>query len=218
MKRLLLCIALAFGVSGEIISQTDTSHKFIITGMPQYLIMNGLRFDFDFRISDVKDRWLIAGTHFYFKERSPLDNSQFSYSDNNMTRLLGGALDLQLRNYIDAGKDPEGPYISFGGGLAFFDITYYKYHWFEYSENGMQFYDYRLGDFRRNISQFKVCAQIGYQVVTNDIVMDFFTGFGLKYSSFDKQRGDPRNLTYYYWSYGYSGTYMTLGLRLGMLQ
>jgi len=160
MKRQLLIFILTvlFSAAWAQEKSADTGNaKYAFSFSPQYLIVGGMRLNFDQAISD--KLWLTLAPTFYY-----MDNSYMWEPESTSFVGVGAAANLR---YFPTGK---GVYALCGLNYRFLDADYVKYGQTE--ENEAKF----------NTSGFDVA--FGYQFfLVEQLFMDMYLGWGFRYST-----------------------------------
>ena len=181
------------------ISQTDSSRNKVMSFVPQYLINNGIRVDYELRIH--KNNWLQLCPQFYLTEKG----SNSTSNSDNYNEVAGVGIFAYHKVYLNKRKLPFGAYFSYGATYNYFTIK------FDETNNNVTTSE------NTQINKFGGDFLIGYQTIVSErIVLDVYTGIGGRYSNY-KYSGTTRpkyNDTY--WDYGYTGNLMHLGFRIGI--
>jgi hypothetical protein len=180
--------------------------------VPQYAFVNGFRPDFDFRLGKAKNQWLIVSPQIYLSSER---NGLFKY--NNM---WGTGLEIQHRHYLKAGNNqPEGAYLGYGPVFQHFSIDEERLYSEKVIENGIEYTFIKYGPVTTNINKFGFTLTSGYQaLISNVVYFDFYIGAGIRLSFDDSgTSGFSRIYNGWYGGYGYSGTMITAGVRVGMI-
>lgn len=179
--------------------------------VPQYAILSGIRLDLDYRLKKAKPQWLIVSPQVYL---SPDNPNLWSYD-----HMWGLGMELQHRYYL--GKNallPKGVYLGYGPMFQYFSIEDTRLYAQEIIENGTTYTVVKNGPITTGVYKFGMTATAGVQAIIQDIVyVDFYTGAGIRFSFDDQSSGLHRIYNDWWGDYGYSGTLMTFGIRLGLL-
>jgi hypothetical protein len=196
-------------------AKADSIPLFRISMEPQYLITNCMKNGFEYRLKE--NEWLSINTRMIMKEKD-LSGSYFNYGSVSLLRVWGAGLDIGYRKYIPMKATGSNEYfIGFTAGYTYCEPVYYRYMWLDYQQDGLNYLTYALGEDRRMIHQPKAELVLGFHFIpVKGMFIDLYSGGGIKYSFFDKYKGDPRTLYNNYWSYGYSGTYLLMNFRIGV--
>jgi hypothetical protein len=201
--------------------EDEKQPNFMVFGVPQYLFTNGLRIDFDIHKKDTRN-WFIVSPY-YYSHNSSLDLLNLSggegyYDVYNYDKLTGGGLGLSKKIFLTKKSLYEGFYLSYGGSYKYFDIDGNSFIWVEYTgEDGLKYQEMKDIKYKLFIHSMNANAVIGYQYqVIPSLYLDFYCGFGIKYSIHDS----PQNVTVKYnrgyYDYGYTGTQFIGGVRFGI--
>jgi len=196
-------------------------YDFLIFGVPQYIISNGLRIDLDFHKKNTPN-WLIVSPYYYFDHSSvdPLNlgGSEDYYDPYTYDQMIGFGMGIGQKTFLSRESVSHGFYLHYSGTYKFFDIDGNNYTWVEYTGEddlpyqGMQYLEYTM-----QIHSLGASATVGYQYqVLPSLYLDVFLGFGVKYSF----HHSPDNVTVKYNrginDFGYTGTHMVGGIRIGI--
>lgn len=171
----------------------------IISFVPQYLLNNGLRFDYDVKITD--RHWLQFSPMVFYRENKT-ENHERHY---DLNRLSGAGIHAYHRFYPHKGFGHSSFYISYG-------VAYQNYHilydaWEE--RDLMEKYS--------RINKYGIDVIIGtYTHLQNNFILDFYAGLGFRHSALSSNAENPETFKNSYFEYGYSGNIMLLGLRIGL--
>lgn len=211
---LLLTISVITGASGQ--TKNDTiAPKSIISFVPQYLIKNGIRIDYDTRIKE--HHWLQLSPQFYLRENSTYssDDNGYEYSpgyddhyyedENDFNQLLGAGIHIYHRFYPTISFEGHTAYVKYGLTWQYFNISYDEKLFNSYVE--------------RHTNIHKTGADINFGVVTfinKFIGIDLYAGLGFRYSHRSSDADNPRKFNDFFDNYGYTGNIVNLGLRISL--
>jgi hypothetical protein len=201
--------------------QTKDSSNFLIFGVPQYLLTNGLRIDFDIHKKNSQNWYVISP--YYYSDCSSVDPMNLSGSDDeydvyNYDKMVGGGIGLSKKIFVSEKSFNEGFYLLFGANFKYFDIDGNSYTWVEFvGDDGLTYQEMADLKYDLYIHSIGADAVLGFQFqVIPSLYLDFFMGFGIKYS----QHYSPQNVTVKYnrgyYDYGYTGTQFIGGFRIGV--
>jgi hypothetical protein len=213
MKSLVIAFIAIFTLStvvfGQEIAVKPKNH--CIGFVPQYSFIHGLRTDFDFRLKKNEASWLVVAPQFYLSSKDP------NLYDNDS--LWGVGIELQHRYYLNNVKTlPKGTYLGYGPMFQYFSISTDRLYSEKIIENGIEYYTVKRGVVNTGIYKFGMTLTAGYQALVLDVLyFDFYVGTGLRLS-FDNRlpSGLTREYNNWWGNYGYSGTLLTFGMRVGM--
>lgn len=211
--RYLIIVIFAFLLNGFLFSQ-DSLIQNRISFVPQSLFFHSIRVDYDKCMDDKGTKYLIVSPRVYYKEFYNEDNLNI-YS-SNLIQVKGLGLELAYRYYFPNRMKHYFPFISLHASYSYFEPIYQRYMWQEMQEDENTFYEFKLGTEKKIIHQPKLEFNMGMlRKYQSKIFYDIYLGAGIKQSFYDRVKGDPEQLQLYYWSWGYSGTYLNIGFRLG---
>lgn len=213
MKALLLIFLITLTSAPALLAQHASTRPMnhSIGMVPQYAFINGFRTDFDFRLKKDGPNWLVVAPQVFMSRENPA-----LYDYNSM---WGYGLELQQRHFMGKNnQSPKGLYFGYGPIFQYFSIEDNILHSEKVTENGIEYYIVKDGPVTTGIYKAGLTLTAGYQAVAlNVLYFDFYMGTGIR-MSFDSR--EPSGLTTLYnnwWgSHGYSGTLITMGLRIGM--
>lgn len=212
-----LCISTISNAQEE----DDRHHKILIFGNPQYLVTNGLRIDVDLNQKNSRN-WLVFSPY-YYSDKSSVDALNLSGSDEyydlySYDKMTGAGLGLSKKIFLTRNTISEGFYLLYGGTYRYFDIDGNGFTWVEYTgTDGLKRQEMDDIKYQLSIHSINANAVIGYQYQAfSSFYIDFYCGFGLKYSI----HNSPQNVTVKYnrgyYDYGYTGTQFIGGIRFGI--
>ncbi len=181
------------------IAQDGIDYYRSITLVPQYLFINGIRIDFERRIKN--RHWLQVCPQIYLRENS-LGIFSASYD-----KLVGAGVLLYHKIYLNQEIDKQhGLYFSYGGGYNYYSLTYS--------------YGSPKTTGKTEINAISGHMIVGLQMVIHErILLDIFTGLSHTYSFKDLDKNNTKSYKFNSSSvdYGYSGSSLLLGVKLGFL-
>jgi hypothetical protein len=196
-------------------------YNFLVFGVPQYIISNGLRIDFDFHQKE-KPHWFILSPYYYFDHSSVdllnLGGSQDYYDPYTYDQMTGIGMGISRRTFLSKESVSHGYYLQYGATYKYFDIDGNNFTWVEYTGDD-EFPYQEMQDIKYNmyIHSLSACAIVGYQTqIIPSLYLDIYVGFGVKYAI----HHSPEHVTVKYNrgvdDFGYTGTHMVGGLRIGV--
>jgi hypothetical protein len=224
MKKIVITILLI--ASGTLTSMKakppeSKEYNFVIFGVPQYIVSNGLRIDFDIHKKN-SSRWLILSPYYYF-DRSSVDllnlgGSNDDYDPYSYDQMMGTGLGIAQKIFLSKEPVSHGYYLHYGITYKYFHIDGNNYTWIEYTgEDGLPYQHMQDIEYNMNIHSVAASANLGYQYqIMPALYLDLFIGFGVKYAF----HYSPEHVTVKYNrginDLGYIGTHMTGGIRIGI--
>jgi len=219
MKNILVFIlaGLFMLFSTSAYSQTDTSEikDFQVGFVPHYAFFHGIRFDIERKIPN-KDSYLQFTPHFYFNEQT-IDYENISVTRQADYEKISG-LGLGLYHKMIVYKSPRNIvylHFAYGGEYSYLEMSYKTYEWMEYYENNLEYYRYGLAEHNEPINRLKLNLSVGIQInIAQSLYVGSYLGSGFSYSFTDIDIGKfTTDMT----DYAYSGVYIPLGFRIGVM-
>jgi hypothetical protein len=173
--------------------------------VPHYLGFNGIRIDYERKISS--NHWIQLSPELYFKEKSAdsdyEEDSPFFETSSTLRKLVGVGVNAYHKIYLGISYRKPGAYISYGASAGYFEIEY-------------------ANDYGSGTTSFNAFPKIGGDVIIgydigfnkNLIMIGFYTGLGFRYSFTDDDQ-IKKNFTRNMYDYAYSGNIFLIGIRIG---
>jgi hypothetical protein len=177
--------------------------------VPQYTISGGMRFDIDRSISKISNQWLIISPQVFM-----LSGNRFRH---DFKELSGFGIDVKHRIYLKLNTmKPLGFYAEYGVMFQYFSITENRQYTVPVSENGVPYYEVVVGDLNTKLYKAGGNFHLGYQWLLGDkVYFDIYTGAGIRISHNNTNEGLDTWYNNYWVDYGYSGTLLDGGFRVG---
>ena len=211
MKKLLFILTFTVLVaSGSFAQEKETfGPRTGIGFVPQYTISGGLRFDIDRSVSKTSNQWLIISPQVF-----ALTGMRY---DHDFEELLGVGLDLKHKIYLNPNSmKPLGFYAEYGVMFQYFSITENRQFTEPFTENGVEYYEVVTGDLNTRLYKMGGNFHLGYQWLVGDkVYFDIYTGAGIRISHNNHNEGFDTWYNNYWVDYGYSGTLLDAGFRVG---
>ena len=214
MKNIFVSIILAFLIL-NLNAQENPTHSTLVMGVPQYLLIGGVRIDID-KQTGVGNKWLIFSPSIYYNYTE--NSGSFSIGRNDYKRLLGAGLEVSRRIFLTKQVKNSGFYWSFGGGYKYFNLNVSDYLWETIPGNLVQYHlSSTQKDYSISIHSLSMNSIMGFQKeVYEALYIDVFVGFGIKYGIYDQPFGSFKRYNEAGWDYGYRGTMFVGGIRFGV--
>lgn len=198
MKNVKAFVILMLLIIPALKAQTDSSRFKVMSFVPQYLINNGIRIDYEVRIKN--NSWIQFCPQFYLTEKGSRYNNGDNYNE-----VAGVGMFAYHKIYLNKSNSPFGAYFSYGVTYNFFSIDFDEItNSITTSENA-------------EINKIGADLLIGFQTtVSQRIVLDIYTGLGGRYSEYKYSGNTKPKYNDTYWDYGYTGNLMHLGFRIGI--
>ncbi len=212
---LIICITLFSSIKAQ--DQTGIAqNKFQLALVPQYLINNGMRIDFEYIFKNPKHVLLISPQFYYDKNDINYDQYQANYYEDEYEQLNGYGAGLHHKIAVSTVKTWTF-YFTYGVEYAHFTINNKRWEWVSTTEEGMEYLKYELIDIEQNTDRFRfdLYMSIQYNYAKN-MFFDFYMGMGAVYS-LNKMNPDFVKSLFQDKMYGYAfnGMYLPIGFRFG---
>jgi len=177
--------------------------------VPQYVISGGLRFDIDLSISKTSNQWLIFSPQVFM-----VTGGRYGHEFNELTGL---GLDIKHKIYLKPNTmKPYGFYFQYGVMFQYFSIFENRQYTESYIENGIEYYEVVVGEVNTKLYKYGGNFHLGYQWLVGDkVYFDIYTGAGIRISHNNQTEGLDTWYNDYWVDYGYSGTLLDAGFRVG---
>lgn len=177
--------------------------------VPQYSISGGFRFDIDRSISKTSNQWLIISPQVFM-----LAGMKYNH---DFEQLAGFGLDIKHKIYLKPNSmKPEGFYAQYGIMFQHFSITDNRRYTEPFTENGVPYYKVVEGALDTKLNKFGGNFHLGYQWLVGDkVYFDIYSGAGIRISHNNRNEGFDTWYNNFWVDYGYSGTLLDGGFRVG---
>ncbi len=187
--------------------------KLTLTFEPGYLFMSGLKLNLSYNAG--KGNWITLSPVFYGAMR---DTSNYIYEgDRSYHKLLGYGIELGHKVFLFHdiyGERAKGFYFKYDFKYTYFNIKKNVYAQFENPDNS---YSYRDGEENSKIGKVGGDIILGFQLsVKEKLFFDFYTGVGIRYSTFSSNTKKAYRYNTNVWDFGYTGIVPVFGVRIGV--
>jgi hypothetical protein len=211
MKKLVFVPILVIAITYLGLAQETETFKprFGLGFVPQYTISGGLRYDIDISLSKTSNQWLIVSPQVYWV-------TGYRY-DHDFDKLAGTGIDVKHKIYLKPNSmKPKGYYVQYGIMFQYFSITDTREYGAYYIEDGVEYYGVFEGQINTKLYKFGGNFDMGYQWLVGDkIYFDIYAGAGIRISHNNRNDGFDTWYNDHWYDYGYSGTLIDIGFRLG---
>jgi hypothetical protein len=184
--------------------------KFRIMGVPQMLILHGLRIDIDIPQHDGKE-WVILSPAFYYKDRN---DSEFT---DDYDKLIGGRLGVAKRIHFMNGQLISGWYISYGAEIEYFNITKNVQGWNTVQEEGAEYLHLSYSDKKFQAIKPGIEFTVGQVFeLSENVMVDCYLGTAFRYCFFDGTADEKSQFAGNMFGKTHSGTLFLGGVRVGI--
>jgi hypothetical protein len=194
-------------------SQKSDSLRLSINIVPQYLIINGIRSDFEYKLNQKTN--VFAGMQYYDGTANqngaesadiPKSNTTADLSKRNNDKVNGLGWNAGAKYYFQQ-SPTENYYIGVEAIYNNYNFKLKDYDYFPYVDDGLTFYEYRLGDIDANVSQMAYNVTSGITVTKKRLVLNAWLGVGYtqrktseSFTKYRKYDGNAWNYAYQYWT------------------
>lgn len=172
----------------------------IISFVPQYFLINGLRLDYDLPVN--ANHWIQMAPVFFYKN-TPSDGA-LATTRNNSQR--GAGLHVYHRYYPADGFGATKVYLAYG--------PMYHYNHLQYEERSPAARPERY----TAIHKAGLDVILGFNTVwSENMTVDFYFGMGMRHSFISSDADHPKKFNDSYIDFGYSGNVLLIGFRVGFV-
>lgn len=211
MKKLLTTLLIAILFYSVSFAQEKAPYKYRtgIGFVPQYSISGGFRFEFDKSLSKNSNQWIIVSPQVFW-----VTGNRFNHS---LESLQGFGMDVKHKIYLKPeSMKPDGFYVQYGVMFQHFSIKDNHEYLESYTENGIEYFTVTEGEITTGLNKFGGNFHLGYQWLIGDkVYFDIYTGAGVRISHNNRNEGFDTWYNNSWIDYGYSGTLLDGGLRIG---
>jgi len=205
MKLKIAILFILCSLLPRLYAQRDSSATRIFSFVPQYVFINGVRFDYDRKINERS--WLQFSVEGFANEKSDV---QAAWQKEKNYELAGLGLGLYYRYYLnDDAATNFGTYLATGISENFFKFNNSNYE--SNVETTSSTKVWRSG----------VNLVIGQEYrIADRLMLDFYAGMGYRYSNNHySNKSAETNFRFddNMFSYGFTGNVLLLGFRVGYL-
>lgn len=210
MNKIFIYLIINILIIGNINAQIDTSRTLFLSIVPQYLIIDGIRVDFDMKLKKYERSWLQVCPQIYYSTENHFE----SVTDHK--DLFGLGADINHRIYAKSNFRYASFYLAYGPVLKYYTCISDYYRETTVIENETEYIKYNKEDNRYHIFQTGFNVLLGLQIFTRKyLALDFYGGVGMRHSFLNSKRiVDEFNKGIL--DYGYKGTLIVGGVRFGM--
>lgn len=205
--RNLLFILLAIFTVQNTYAQDVAERGRITAFVPHSMILGGTRIDYDFQLKN-SNKWIQLSPQIYYRENA-----------DRYDQMWGAGLFLSQRLYFNSSKQPLTTYLKYGLEYNYFNFEYTGDAWVTTNWNGMEVLEEKTLDIVQNIHRGGVNAAIGFQTefVDSPVLLDLYLGIFFRKSFLQSEVETKEEFNNGLWDYGYNGTGILAGLRIGVM-
>ncbi len=209
--KLLAILFLTTGIYNSISAQ-EKPFRIMVMGVPQQMFVQGIRIEVD--LAQAKEKhWITFAPQFYYSK----DRDLGILGKSSFDELAGVGVDVFSRHYLSHSLSASGPYVSWGGGYRFLNLNTSDFLWNRFTENGLVYYRRVPANYDVQVHSSNLRGFFGWQFFFNNhLAMDFYLGFGMRYSLHQRPEGSYIKFNRSVFDYGYTGTLFVGGIRFGV--
>ena len=205
-------------------AQTDKSDNeqtaqpsFTIFAVPQTLIKHGIRLDFEKRLNNSVHSFSLS-TIYYHGE---IDNQVKRIEENDQLRGYGAELMHKIYLFSnEAGSLKNEFYVGHGPYYRSFNVDFKAYEWAPVPFENTSILEYKKVDQTKEITKYGYSAVFGVTAFSGgNLMVDCYTGYGLRFSdatsTLQKGHKYTRNFQRNFFDYGYEGSALVVGIKIG---
>ncbi len=193
-------LPLSLKASNLLSQQEQFNPTAVISFVPQYFAVNGLRLDYD--LSFNPNHWLQMAPVFFYRN-SPSDGG-LSYDRFNSQK--GAGLHIYHRYYPGEGFGKSTIYLGYG------PVYHYNHLHYDQTTDNISYERYN------SIHKTGLDGIIGfYTLLSDNMMVDFYFGMGFRYSFLSSDANSPLKFNTTYSDFGYSGNIFVFGFRIGFI-
>lgn len=221
IRKILLLVFSSFTLISS--AQNNDSLKLSINIVPQYLIISGIRADLEYKLTSKISAFggiqYYSGTINTSGNETRSGNAMSSNVDQNKRandKLEGSGWNTGIKYYFLKEKD-YNYYI--GADLTYnkFKITIKEFGYFPYVNDGLTFYEYRLGNIETDSKQVGYNICVGATTTFKKFVANGWVGLGYTDTQLSQDFNKYRKYNSYLGQYAYQGLAPYLGFKIGFL-
>lgn len=188
--------------------------------VPQYIIQRGVRIDIEPLFKNGKHSLQISPQFYYDENEIYYSNNPLKQnSDEEYEKLVGYGIGLHHKIFAHYFKNNRWViYFTYGGEYTHFTMDYKSWEWIEYTNQGLEYLEYKLIPITQNTDRIRVNMLIGFQFnYVENLFLDFYIGTGGVYSINNLNPPTVKPiLKDGMYDYAFTGIYIPVGFRFGL--
>ncbi len=219
MKKYLAIVS--FLIINSVCAQNSLdSSKLSINIQPLYLAINGLKVDFEYSLNSKMH--IFAGGQYYTglvnqgggKSKENSIGSTADQGKRSNDEINGKGFNVGTKYYFKTQTDNN---LFIGGELQYnkFDFVLNDYGYFPFIDDGITFYEYRMGKFDANCVQTTGSLYLGQTFTKGKFVFNGWIGSSYTKAVASNNLNNLRNYNKLFWDYSLNGFSPLLGFKLG---
>jgi hypothetical protein len=203
-------------------AQRNDSFSLSINIVPQYVFINGIKADIECKITD--DIHLYGGGQFYTglvnsdgsESVSKSGMSTADQSKRSNDNINGNGYHFGAKYYFTR-SGIESYYIGAEATYNTYDFKLNDYSYFPYIDDGLQFYEYRLGEINAKSTQMACSVNAGMTQNYGRFVFNVWAGLAFTQAKTSDNFHTFRKNDTFFWGYAFDGWSPNVGLKAGFL-
>ena len=219
MKKYLAIVS--FLIINSVCAQNSLdSSKLSFNIQPLYLAINGLKVDFEYSLNSKMH--IFAGGQYYTglvnqgggKSKENSIGSTADQGKRSNDEINGKGFNVGAKYYFKTQTDNN---LFIGGELQYnkFDFVLNDYGYFPFIDDGITFYEYRIGKFDANCVQTIGSLYLGQTFTKGKFVFNGWIGGSYTKAVASNNLNNLRNYNKLFWDYSLNGFSPLLGFKLG---
>lgn len=222
MKKSFVCfIVLLFCLNFLSANQQFDSSLFSINIHPQFLFLNGIKSDLEYKF---KSNFNVFGGFQYYTGKTNISGEKSKKNTNGSTadqtkrandQIEGLGFNIGAKYYISDNNNFNKFYL--GVEISQTEYTYQlnDYDYFAYVDDGLTFYEYKLGEIEAKSKQVISSFFVGQTLEKGRFLVNGWIGISYINSTSSQNLNTLRNYNEYLWDYNYKGFSPLLGFKIG---
>lgn len=201
-------------------AQETKSENLIAFINPQYLLINGIRFDIEFRKPESNKWWVISPYYYSDGSSNSILSSNWNpdLELNEYENMYGAGLGVARKMFLKSSPTANGVYAMVRFTYNYFNIKGDNLAYVQTTDSdGLQYYQIQDLEYTININSYQGSVILGKQFNPfSKFYFDLYMGLGLKYSTHESPEKVATTFNRGMIDYGYSGTQFIGGFRFGV--
>ncbi len=208
-----------FGQTSNVITSEVKQYNNVLTIVPQYAFVHGLRIDYERRLKTT-DQWIVLAPQIF----SDINNNTYYFNGDYSAyqSMFGMGINVYYkvtvfkskRINLNSNLPRQSLYFSAGPNFQYFSLRNVEEVAHPFVEDGVTYYKFELEEVKKHIYRIGGTIDVGWQVALDRFVFDFYLGMTMKYSL--DNNGEIIRDSYSNWiDPAYSGILLDGGLKLG---
>lgn len=186
----------------------ENNQSFLVMGMPQYLVIEGLRIDMELKTKK-PNQWITISPMVFLKN----NEKNLKTRNESVETISGGGLGISFKQFLLNKQGPCGAYFAYGPLYQYYKIGNTGNYWVEKNKE----YFEENGRYSAQIHKFGGNCIIGSQFkFLENLYGDIFIGFGIRYSLLIYEGKIGSNYNSNWMDKGFSGILLVSGIRIGV--